>query len=319
MKKVVGARASTILYNTLMANKSKFSNRKFILPANICPIVPLTLLKAGIFFEFLDISPQTQCMIPEEIYSRIDKNPGLFCGVIYLHSYGFLQDLKSLFSSLKERHPSIFLIDDQCVCMPDIIGTSVLADTNLTLFSTGYAKFVEFGAGGFAYLNESTDYIESEEVFLDAAHQDLLQKITKSLEDSTTFLYTDSPWLVMTNDINDQSYFKDIESQIPITYAHKIKINKIYADIIPSDYHMGENFSWRFNLQVPDKQRIIKKIFESGLFASSHYKSIANIFGNMLAPVANHFHNHMINLFNDYRFTEDMAIKVAEIVKRELK
>ena len=319
MKKIVGARASTILYNTLMANKGKFSNGKFILPANICPIVPLTLLKAGVFFEFLDISPETQCMRPEEIYSHINRSPDSICGIIYVHSYGFKQDLRLLFSSLRERYHQIFLIDDQCTCIPDTIGVSVLSKANLTLFSTGYAKFVEFGSGGFGYLGDSTDYIESKEVFLDTAHQKLVKKISSSLEECAPFAYIDSPWLIMSAGIKEEKYFKDIESQIPVVHSHKKKINNIYANIIPGEYHMGENFSWRFNIQVPDKQRILNKIYESGLFASSHYKSVAKIFGNQPSPVANHFHSHMINLFNDYRFTEDMALQVGTIVKRALK
>ena len=46
-------RATTILYEVLTTlNK----NNKFLIPLNICPIVPDTFLKVGIKFEFIDIN-----------------------------------------------------------------------------------------------------------------------------------------------------------------------------------------------------------------------------------------------------------------------
>ena len=43
-------RAATVLYKTLKSLKNK---NKFLLPLNICPIVPDTFIKANINFEFV--------------------------------------------------------------------------------------------------------------------------------------------------------------------------------------------------------------------------------------------------------------------------
>lgn len=49
-------RASVVLYRFLVANCKDFH---FLLPANVCPVVPLTFLKAKVDFSFVDIDPAT--------------------------------------------------------------------------------------------------------------------------------------------------------------------------------------------------------------------------------------------------------------------
>jgi len=52
-------RAATVLYKVLLTlNKDKY----FLLPLNVCPIVPDTFLKANIKFKFIDIDIKTLCM-----------------------------------------------------------------------------------------------------------------------------------------------------------------------------------------------------------------------------------------------------------------
>ena len=53
MQIVQAPRASAILYNLL---KSRENSEPWLLPANICPIVPITFFKAGVPIEFVDIS-----------------------------------------------------------------------------------------------------------------------------------------------------------------------------------------------------------------------------------------------------------------------
>jgi hypothetical protein len=65
--------------------------------------------------------------------------------------------------------------------------------------------------------------------------------------------------------------------------------------------------SWRFNIRVEDKQSILKVIFAKGLFASSHYASLAEIMDDGHAPVAEALANDVINFFHDHYFTTEMA------------
>ncbi len=56
MKTIKPPRASAILYNLLVSQKQ---TKPWLLPANICPIVPITFMKADVPFEFVDISSET--------------------------------------------------------------------------------------------------------------------------------------------------------------------------------------------------------------------------------------------------------------------
>ncbi|WP_252981536.1 hypothetical protein [Aliarcobacter butzleri] len=63
-------RAATVLYKTLKSLKNK---NKFLLPLNICPIVPDTFIKANINFEFVDINLKTLCMDEDIVLEKIKK------------------------------------------------------------------------------------------------------------------------------------------------------------------------------------------------------------------------------------------------------
>ena len=61
------SRASTVLFNFL---KSNYSEKKYILPSNVCPVIPLVFLKAGCNIEFCDIDFETFC-IDEDFISEM--------------------------------------------------------------------------------------------------------------------------------------------------------------------------------------------------------------------------------------------------------
>lgn len=315
MNRVIGARASTILYNTLMSNREQFGNGSFLMPANVCPIVPITFLKAGVPFEFLDINPDTQCIDEGELTSRIYAEDSSVCGVIYVHSYGFQQNIEHLFNKLKVDFPELFLIDDRCICIPDTSGSTVLTDSDLTLFSTGYAKIVEFGKGGFGYLGLNCKYAEHLKPFVESDHDELVSYMNESIVSGNKMLYKDTDWLEFSHELNENEYMLRIESHIAKALEHKNQLNEIYSTKIDSSIQMGGEFNlWRFNLQVEDKQLMLDKIFKSDLFASSHYSSVSYIFSDKQAPIADNSHRKMVNLFNDHRFSAEMAIKTCEII-----
>ena len=60
---VTSQRASAILYNYLSGNHF---DKPFLLPANVCPVVPLSFMKAGVGFEFIDID-ESHAMSTEKV------------------------------------------------------------------------------------------------------------------------------------------------------------------------------------------------------------------------------------------------------------
>lgn len=79
---VTSQRASAILYNYLSGNHF---DKPFLLPANVCPVVPLSFMKAGVGFEFIDID-ESHAMSTEKCLTAIEA--GKYSGLVFVHAYG---------------------------------------------------------------------------------------------------------------------------------------------------------------------------------------------------------------------------------------
>ena len=136
MKTVLAPRASAILYDLLQGREA---SRPFLLPANICPIVPVTFFKAGVPFEFVDISADSLLMDLDQAEARLRDGNGQYGGLLYAHTYGDLHSPQDTFRRLKERWPELLIIDDRCLCPPDLEPDEA-QQSDVTLYSTGHAK-----------------------------------------------------------------------------------------------------------------------------------------------------------------------------------
>lgn len=312
MKVITEHRASVILYNILKSNSFK---GKFLLPANICPIVPATFFKAKIPFEFVDIDPDTLCMGKAAVLDKLKTDKSIV-GILYVRTYGSDHNAETLFECIKNFKESLYIIDDQCLKRPEFISGEMGTRANLILNSTGYAKYVDLGYGGFAYLDDKANYERYNLTFNPEDHKKLQQQFKKSIE-TENFKYADTNWLGNTRiKLKTEEYFdtiKDIRRKVD---SHKSKINDIYLIEIPEQFQLNPSLhDWRFNITVNNKNEVLNKIFQEDLFASSHYASLINIFGRGKGGEAKRLHNKIINLFNDFRFSVDDAYKVALIIK----
>ena len=116
--------------------------------------------------------------------------------------------------------------------------------------------------------------------------------------------------------ISKESYRKKVAEKLPFCEAHKEKINQIYRHFLPKENILADAFQqWRFQILVPRKDVLLQNIFENNLFASSHYASLSPILGlKKNFPIASELHSKVINLFNDFYFSEKQAIKICEII-----
>src|ERR687891_2893024 len=112
---VQASRASAILYSLLMHRGDKLP---WLLPANICPIVPITFLKARVPFQFVDISSQTLQMDLEQAEEWIKSRK--FGGLLYAHTYGEASSPNEFFASIMSFSPDLLIVDDRCLCLPDL-------------------------------------------------------------------------------------------------------------------------------------------------------------------------------------------------------
>lgn len=308
-------RASTILYHFLVSNR--FSG-KFILPANICPIVPLTFRKARISYEFVDISPVTVALDEGLVANTLDKRSNEFAGLLFVHTYGDPTPFSDFFSSLKVKYPSLVIIDDRCLCMPDFsMPNTDLAD--VTLYSTGYGKMIDAGVGGFGYINPAMKYCPHRLKFKPTDLAELESRYKAAIARRTPFEYTDSHWLDTKPLTNPERLMDTINSRKTAVTQHKDRLNSIYADELPSSIQFDSRFQmWRFSIRVPHKEILLETIFREGLFASSHYASLGGILGEGSFTQAERLFDSVVNLFNDHHYSVEQAKRTVEIVNRHL-
>ena len=279
-------RAASVLYKVL---QTLAKNQKFLLPLNVCPIVPDTFLKAGVDFCFIDINIDTLCMDESLILNAIQKDKEI-TGILFVKTFGIDIDIEPLFKKIKTKDTNIFIIDDMCPCIPKLNYTIENSFADMALFSSGYSKYVDLGYGGYAYLKD----LAFKDIFKDKTH-------TKEFLD----------------------YKQTLSHKIPLVHAHKQKLNKIYEEHLPSDIFLGDDYkNWRFSILLDNKESILQKIFEvEGLFASSHYPQVDYDYVSHphKESKAKKVHEKIINLFNDFRFTEEKAHQVIAIIKENIK
>jgi hypothetical protein len=268
---VFAPRACAILHSLLREEE-----RPFLVPANICSVVPDTFREAGRAVELVDIEETTLEIDPEACLDRARREP--VGGILFVRPYGHDRDVDPFFQALKELQPDMLLIDDKCLCRPDCEGLGISPWADATLFSTGYAKHVDLGYGGFAHLK---------------AH---LKEGGQLPEPS---------W---------EEHRRRIEEELRRADNHKRCLNAIYADALPPEIQMDPGFqSWRFNIRVPEPDRLVESLFAAGLFASRHYPPLGGP-----SPVAERLHGEVVNLFNDRYFDEERAERAARLVLRHL-
>lgn len=272
MQQTFSYRANKILFNFLWSNHLQ---GKVILPANICHDVVESLLYAGCTLQFVDIDPQTLCLDWKQVKSIAAEA----ATVLAVHTYGIEDDFNEQFAALRAINPSIAIIDDRCLCMPDLDEPNSTGD--LVLYSMCSKKQVDLGAGGMGYVADGWNY---EEIMV--PENDVLTNETWTLDK------------------------KILLAKMDAVIKHKEKLNAIYRKNLPASIQLPAPYQhWRFNIIVPNKEEILKALFDAGLFASGHYAPQAEG-----CSVASDLYNQVINLFNDFYFTEEQSQMTCYVI-----
>ncbi|MBI5360786.1 MAG: hypothetical protein HZA48_09435 [Planctomycetes bacterium] len=311
-------RASAILFNFLSANRT---SKTYLLPANVCPLVPLVFLKAGVNYEFVDINLKTLCMDENTALKKLKSNRNLYTGVFFVRTYGIEGTFETFFNKIKQLNKNITIVDDKCLTMPDFTR-HYYTSADVVLNSTGYAKCIDINFGGYGFISEKYKYCTAKRfAYKPKDMDDLTEKYKKALESGKKFRYADTSWL--DNGIPPISFSKYkilVNREIPGIVKLKKKINDIYNKNLPKYIQLDSAFqNWRYNIIVPHKEKLLSKIFASKLFASTHYASLNGIFSKGRSKNAEGLHSLVVNLFNDRYYDEAKARQTARIINEHLK
>mgnify|MGYP006417011081 CR=1 FL=1 len=199
-------RASTVLYKVL----SVIENKKFLLPLNICPIVPDTLIKANKEFEFIDISLDTLCMSQNKALKKIQDDNSID-GILFVKTFGIEFNIQPFYKKIKEINNNVFIIDDMCLCAPKFDYDIENSYADMSIFSSGYSKYVDIGYGGYGFIED--------------------KKFRKNFQDTSKNKYF-------------LEYKKTIIDRMKPIKMHKDELNCIYKVNIPRKYH------WEMSLRI---------------------------------------------------------------------
>lgn len=307
-------RASTVLYGFL---KSRSFQGRFLIPANVCPVVPLTMMKAGVDFEFVDID-ERHTMSEEAALERISR--GDCSGLLFVHSYGRRFDNGRFYRELKQRKPELCIIDDRCLCRPELDG-KLPENVDIVLYSTGYAKYIELSYGGYGVTKEDFGLGGDLPGYAEDKETEQQVYIKECLKGNKAYgLPADYPWLDCSPlKMDPEQYAGIIKAKMATVANEKEKINRIYRENLPQEIQWGDAYSdWRFMISVERRDEILNAIFDSGLFAGTNFPSVSWMFKSAHNEKAETEASHIINLFNDFRVNEEFAFRTCEIINQNL-
>lgn len=278
MIRVSAYRANRILFNFIRANAITGTT---ILPVNICPSVVETLQYVGMQVRFVDINLKTLCMDTVAAMEAISEASLL----IYVHTYGVDATPDAFFAELKKRKPGLYIVDDKCLCIPQLDAAKhEQSAADMILYSLGPKKFVVMEHGALGFVSDKCNYEE-------VVENEFFEPINYTFDEA------------------------EVSARKEQMREYKCKLNTIYRNHIPYDCQYPEAYqNWRFNIRVDNKTEIMQALSDNGLFASGHYKPLAEG-----CPNATDLYEHVINLFNDTYYTEEQAMQTCPIINQILK
>jgi dTDP-4-amino-4,6-dideoxygalactose transaminase len=328
MRVVTACRASTILYHLACSRPTGVC----LVPANVCPVVPLACLSAGWQLEMVDLDPETLCCDWPALEARVEGGSPPVTALVYVRTYGAMGDAGPLFQRLKALAPQLCIIDDRCVTRPETdLERPDMQGADVVLFSTGYAKYVDLGLGGFAFLDDTVRYEEHQRPFQAQALAEVIALYKRAIaEDRPLYIDgTDDParqqlqemaWLdTRPLELSWREMRRKVIAERDRADRWKRRCNAIYRQIIPEPAQLPAALhSWRFQVRVHDKHELLRQIFDAGLFASGHYFPASILFGGTSCPEARKLYDEIVNLNNDRYISEQQVTQLAEIVRAHI-
>ena len=267
----------------------------------------------------MDIDEVSLCLDADRLLDRLRTAPGRYGGVLFVRTYGMEDSRDALFAEIRERGPELMLVDDRCLCRPRF-DEPIPPGVDAVLYSTGYAKPVDLGFGGFASLADGVEYRGIELPYDERALERLTASYKTAIREQAPLEYEDGPWLdTRAPGKPPEEYRALVEQRAQGCYERKRRINEIYSAGIPEQVRLERLFQdWRFNILVEDKERLLASIFAAELFASSHYADMTGILSRGRSPVAERLHGRVVNLFNDRYYSEERAERTVALVRGHL-
>lgn len=312
MNLITANRACSLLYSYI----AQHNLGTWLLPVNVCPDVPLTFCLADVKFEFVDINSNTLCIDQQGCLYKITCNPTQYAGIVYVRTYGTLEDTSGFFAECRMIKSNLNIIDDRCLCLPSVTPDTYGAD--MVLYSTGHCKQIDLGGGGFAFTKSKLNLLDN--LRYEAVDEEAIYK--KAYANQKPLELIPQGWLqVSPNEDDEEHYFSVINDKLSQRLSQRNALNEIYMENLPAEIAFDIKFQeWRFNITVPTaiKNVLLQELFSKHLFASNHYHCANKLFDTRCFANGERLFDTTINLFNDNNYNIEMAMKTCDIINKVL-
>jgi hypothetical protein len=214
---------------------------------------------------------------------------------------------------IKKEFPEIYLIDDRCLCFPDRTYSNSLFD--LVLFSTGPRKQIDLGYGGFGLVKGSV--LERQNLTRSIKDFEYVRSLIKELPEIEKWkdaAYLN--WFEAKQYDHTEDYFNELNKSLTIQVLYKKNLKEIYYKNIPQEFLMNEKYNdWRVQIRVKNKKKLLEMIFNAGMFAGDHFRSLGTWFDKREFPVGERLEREVVNLFIDFNIKPDQALQLSLLIK----
>ena len=312
-KLMIVSRASTAIYLILKSNN--LAGKKVLFPANICYAAVYPAIYAGCDPVFCDVDYNTGNVS----FSIFEENCQGISAAVVPHMYG--NPIKDMIEIAEYCRVNGILLVEDCA---SVLGGRVKdkwcgSFGDYSIFSTGYAKTIDIGYGGFLLTDRDTLEIKKlyEGLPRKSGECDIntsfFSKLYRLIRNSTDQSISHHIWKALRNqlkdlfvnriDIDNEEYLGklcDLEDIVRLRCSN----NELYEEnIIKCDginnYCWNEGaVPWRFNIIVEPSIRngMIDYLLSKNIPVSDWYPNVTPIFGKKVAfHNADSFENRIIN------------------------
>ncbi len=308
---IVAARACEILYNLIISTGTEV---EYIVPANCCNSVSMTFASAGVQPFYVDIEPGTLDVNHHRVKERLAVGAGTRRVVLYIRPYGDVQDAEVFFSELKALDPTLLIIDDRCLCFPDLRVSWQRTHADVVLFSTGGGKVVELGFGGYAFIRDGVRYAVHAHAFDPLRESSLIREV---LADPDLRPEIPATWINNATVEHPAWYLARVFLWRYVKLAKHVTVRAAYKRLLPASVS-GSVYpsTWRYCLALGNRRdRLHVALQKLGVFASTLYPPPARIFSNDSFPTARQVAEETLNI--PYRFGTVLKLLLNRATIRE--
>jgi len=316
-------------------------NKKIVVPANVCFVVPCAIILSGNKPFFVDIDKSYSASL-EDLQNINEPDVE---ALIYPYNYGNVGNIDKIVEVAKDKGWK--LIEDVAQALgAKFNGNYVGSFSDYSIVSFGEGKIIDAGHGGAVNVNDKTLYQEIVSITeklqayselsqnLYTSYNRFYNNMVQSIENGEdislfgkplSYCYKDALLMGLNihpltvkyiarelNELNELEKHVEVRNQNASYYRELIEIEEV--QVIK---HTPGSVYWRQNIRVPSSERgrLLQFLRNNGIKASKYFPSIDQMFfkrsKNSMFRESDQMYSELINLWSGHHTTYKDVLNVS--------